>query len=277
MNKTNTIKELEKISNEIRIKILEMLKESKSGHPGGSLSIVDILTVLYFYKMKHDPLNPLWKNRDRLILSKGHAAPALYATLAKAGYIPEEQLMTLRKIGSPLQGHPDMRKVKGIEMTTGSLGIGLSVGVGKALALKLRKIDSNVYVILGDGELEEGQVWEALLTANKYRLNNLKIIIDRNFIQLDGATEEILPLEPLIMKLQSFNMHVIEIDGNNISSIVGALDSIDYTRRPAVIIAHTMKGKGVDIMEWSSKYHGSIPPDDYIDKAINYLKTKIEE
>lgn len=259
---------LTEISKNIRRLILEAVTEAGSGHPGGSLSAVEILVTLYFYKMKHDPKNPKWEDRDRFVLSKGHASPLMFSILAQAGYFPIEELKTYRKINSRLQGHPDF-KTPGVEYPGGSLGIGLSVAVGMALAAKLDKKSHRVYVLLGDGELQEGQVWEAALTAAKYRLDNLTAIVDRNGIQQDGLTEQIMPLEPLAAKWKAFNWNVIQIDGYNFEQIIKALEKAENTiNRPTVIIAHTTKGKGVSFMEWNPEWHGKAPKKDVLEKIL---------
>ncbi|MEM2856502.1 MAG: transketolase [Candidatus Nitrosocaldaceae archaeon] len=259
---------LNEIAKNTRRLILEAVAEAGSGHPGGSLSAVELLVALYFYKMRHDPKNPRWNDRDRFILSKGHAAPLLYSILAQAGYFPIEELKTLRKLGSMLQGHPDLR-TPGIEYCGGSEGIGLSVAVGMALASKLDNKQWRVYALLGDGELQEGQVWEAAMAAVKYKLDNLTVIIDRNGIQQDGFTENIMPLEPLNAKWKSFNWNVIEIDGYNFNHIIRALDRAEETiNRPTVIIAHTTKGKGVSFMEWAPEWHGKAPKKEVLPKII---------
>lgn len=259
---------LTEISKNTRKLILEAVTEAGSGHPGGSLSAVELLVTLYFYKMKHDPKNPKWEDRDRFILSKGHAAPLLFSILAQAGYFPVEELKTLRKINSRLQGHPDFR-TPGVEYCGGSEGIGLSVAVGIALAAKLDNKSYRVYALLGDGELNEGQIWEAALTAPKYKLDNLTAIVDRNGIQQDGLTEQILPLEPLAAKWKAFNWNVIQIDGYNFQQIIDALEKAENTiNRPTVIIAHTTKGKGVSFMEWAPEWHGKAPKKESLEKIF---------
>ena len=259
---------LTEISKNTRKLILETVTEAGSGHPGGSLSAVEILVTLYFYKMKHDPKNPSWEDRDRFILSKGHASPLLFSILAQARYFPIEELKTFRKINSRLQGHPDF-KAPGVEYPGGSLGIGLSVAVGMALAARLDNKSHRIYTLLGDGELQEGQVWEAALTAAKYRLDKLTAIVDRNGIQQDGLTEQIMPLEPLAAKWKAFNWNVIQIDGYNFEQIINALEKAENTiNRPTVIIAHTTKGKGVSFMEWSPEWHGKAPKKESLEKII---------
>lgn len=239
----------------VRKHVLEMMAEAGSGHVGASLSVVDVLVALYFAKMRYDPKNPSWPLRDRLILSEGHAAPALYAVLALAGFIPTSELYKLRDINNYLSGHPEII-IPGVDMISGSLGQGLSVGCGMALALKRDGINSKVYVILGDGELDEGQVWEAALTASKYKLNNLVAIVDRNRYQQGGLTEHIKPLEPLAMKWIAFGWHVIEVNGHDFRELLRALNEVDYVMdKPSAIIAHTIKGKGYPPAEGNNDYH----------------------
>lgn len=268
-----SIKELEEISSATRKLILETLAEAKSGHPGGSLSAVELLVALYYDVMRHDPKNPKWPDRDRFILSKGHAAPLLYSILAQQGYFPVEQLKTLRKINSMLQGHPDTKKTPGIEMCAGSEGVGLSFGIGEALAARIDKKDYRVYVMMGDGEMQEGQIWEAAMCASKYGLGNLTGIVDRNGIQQDGLTETIMPIEPLSAKWKAFNWNVIEVDGYDFQQILNAFARARQVRhRPTVIIAHTTKGKGVEFMEWSPEYHGKVPDKETVSKIIREMK-----
>ncbi|MDG6997707.1 MAG: transketolase [Nitrososphaerota archaeon] len=268
-----SIKELEAISSNTRKMILETLAEAKSGHPGGSLSAVEILVALYYVVMRHNPSNPKWPDRDRFILSKGHAAPLLYSILAQHGYFPIEQLKTLRKINSMLQGHPDTKKTPGVEMCAGSEGVGLSVGIGEALAARIDKKDYRVYVMMGDGEMQEGQIWEAAMCASKYGLDNLTAIVDRNGIQQDGLTEQIMPIEPLNSKWKAFNWNVIEVDGYDFTQILDAFSRAKQVRnKPTVIIAHTTKGKGVEFMEWSPEYHGKVPDKETVNKIIREMK-----
>lgn len=265
------IKNMEDKAGTIRRHIINMIYEAGSGHPGGSLSCVDILTALYFYTIRHKPKEPKWDNRDRFVLSKGHAAPALYAVLAEAGYFPVEELQTLRKIGSMLQGHPDI-KVPGVEVSSGSLGQGLSIASGLALAGKMDRKDYRVYTLLGDGECNEGQVWEAALLASHYKLDKLTAIVDRNGLQIDGPTEKIMCLEPLAGKWKAFGWHVIEIDGNEMAEIITALDETKrISGRPTVIIAHTFKGKGVSFMEWITAFHGKALSKDEMKIALQEL------
>jgi len=249
--------DLERIAWELRRNVVEMIYRAGSGHAGGSLSICEILAVLYFSELRVDPRNPKDPDRDRFILSKGHAAPALYAVLAKKGFFPESELWTLRKIGSRLQGHPDMRKCPGVEMTSGSLGMGISYGIGIALAARLDGRSYRVYVLTGDGELDEGQNWEAFLVGAKFGLDNLTVLVDYNRIQLDGSVEEILPLQPLHAKIGAFGWHVVECDGHDVRDIRRALDEARNQRgKPTAIIAHTVKGKGVSFMEGTHEWHG---------------------
>lgn len=256
------IKKLNAIALSLRRDSLIMTTKASSGHIGGSLSAADIVAALYFHHLRHDPKNPNWEDRDRFILSKGHACPVVYAALAKAGYFPREELWTLRKIGSILQGHPDMRRTPGIEASTGTLGQGLSIGEGMALAARLDGKAYRVYVLLGDGELDEGQVWEAAMSASHYRIDNLTAIVDLNSHQLSGPTDKIMSLKPVADKWRAFGWHVIEIDGCQMKQILDSLDEAERIKgKPTVIIAHTNKGKGVSCVERSfaeghCKYHG---------------------
>jgi len=255
-----TINELNVIARRLRRHVITMISTAGSGHPGGSLSAADILTALYFKIMQHDPKNPGWPDRDRFVLSKGHAAPILYAALAECGYFPAEWFSTLRKVGTCLQGHTDSTLTPGVDMSAGSLGQGLSIGCGMAMAARLDKKTYHIYVMLGDGECQEGQVWEAAMFAPKYNLNNLIAIVDYNRIQLDGFTTDIMDIEPLALKWQSFNWEVIEINGHDMSEIIKALEQARAGQaKPTVIIAHTVKGKGVSYMENNIDYHGKAP------------------
>ena len=255
-----SVPELEKMARRLRRQVISMIANAGSGHPGGSLSAADIITALYFKLMRHDPANPNWPDRDRFVLSKGHAAPILYATLAECGYFPIEELSTLRKLGSRLQGHTDKNLTPGIEMSAGSLGQGLSYSIGIALAGRLDKRDYHIYVMLGDGECDEGQVWEAAMFTPHHHINNLTAIVDYNTIQLDGRVCDIMGLEPLIDKWHAFNWNVLEIDGHNMSQIVDSLQKAKTIKgSPTVIIAHTIKGKGVSFMENNVAYHGKAP------------------
>jgi transketolase len=256
---------LESIARECRVQILRMLAHAGSGHPGGSLSVIDILVTLFFGRLRHDPKRPDWADRDRVVLSKGHAVPALYTVMARSGYFPEKQLITLRKLGSPLQGHPDRTALPGIEAATGSLGQGLSISLGLALGLKLAGSAARVYCILGDGEIQEGQVWEAAMSAPKlgqpgHALDNLVVILDENQIQLDNFVKKVLDVEPVIAKWQAFGWPVIEIDGHDIGQIEKALDQAEATKgKPTFVVAHTVKGKGVSFMENDPEWHGKAP------------------
>jgi transketolase len=248
-----------------RVQILRMLAHAGSGHPGGSLSVIDILVTLYFHRLRYDPARPHWEERDRLVLSKGHCVPAQYACMARAGFFPESLLPTLRRLGSPLQGHPDRVALPGIEAATGSLGQGLSVAAGLALGLKLAGRPARVYCVLGDGEIQEGQVWEAAMSTPKLGqpdrgLDNLCVILDYNGIQLDGRVRQILDLEPLAEKWKAFGWPVLEIDGHDIAQVDKALDQAEAIRgRPTFVIAHTVKGKGVSFMEDDPEWHGKAP------------------
>lgn len=267
------IETLQKIAKEIRKDIIKMTGNAGSGHPGGSLSCVEILVSLFFKVMKHDPKNPKWEERDRFILSKGHAAPALYATLAQCGYIDREELLTLRKIGSRLQGHPDKRFLPLLEVSTGSLGQGLSVGVGIALAGKIDKKDYRVYVLIGDGESQEGQVWEAAMFSSFHKLDNLCAIMDYNKFQLDGKISEILDIEPVVKKWQSFGWEVFEVkDGHNFEELIFVFEEAKKIKdRPQIIIAHTIKGKGVSFMEGNNHFHGRAPNKEEEIKALKEI------
>ena len=257
-----TLRDLERQARVIRRHIIRMIHAAQSGHPGGSLSATDIVTALYFHFMRVDPGNPNWPARDRFILSKGHACPVWYAALAERGFFPTEELLTLRQINGRLQGHPDMEKTPGVDISTGSLGQGLSAGVGMALGLKLDNSEARVYVILGDGELNEGQVWEAALAAAKYRLDNLLAIVDYNNLQLDGRCSEVMPIEPLADKWRAFNWAVFEMDGHSMRQIVATIEATHAVAgQPSVIIAHTVKGKGVSFMEDQCDWHGRAPND----------------
>ncbi|MBU0899653.1 transketolase [bacterium] len=267
-----TVKELKEIAREIRILIIKMLTKAGSGHPGGSLSVADLVTALYFKVMKHDPMNPKWPDRDRFILSKGHCVPAQYAALALSGYFDQELLMTLRKFNSSLQGHPDMTKTVGLEISSGSLGQGLSVGGGIALAGKYDRKDYRVYVILGDGEVQEGQVWEAAMSAAHYKLDNLCAFLDYNKLQIDGKVEEVMNINPISDKWRAFGWHSIEIDGNKMEEVLKACqEAKEIKNKPTMIIAHTVKGKGVSFMEGMVNYHGVAPTSEECERALKEL------
>jgi len=266
------VAELAEKARVIRRHIIEMLGEAGSGHPGGSLSAADIVTALYFKEMRLDPTRPDWPDRDRFVLSKGHAAPVLYAALAERGYFPTEELATLRKLGSRLQGHPDMKKLPGVEISTGSLGQGLSVANGMALAARLDGRDYRVYALLGDGEIQEGQVWEAAMAAAYYALENLAVFIDYNGLQIDGPVNEVLAPEPVPEKWRAFGWHVVEIDGHDFRQILAALAEGRHTRgQPTAIVARTVKGKGVSFMENRVDWHGVAPKGDQIVQALKEL------
>lgn len=266
------VETLRQTAKEIRIDILKSLYEAGSGHPGGSLSATDLMTVLYFHEMKTDPANPTNKDRDKFVLSKGHAAPVLYVTLAKKGYFPQKELSTIRKMGSILQGHPDMRKVPGVEMSTGSLGQGVSSAVGMALAAKLDQSPSRIYTLLGDGELQEGLVWEALMSASHFKLDNLTVIIDWNGLQIDGKNEDVMRVTPIKEKLESFGFETTEIDGHDIEAIISALEQArKHKGGPFAIIAKTVKGKGVSFMENNHGWHGKTPNLDEAKQAVSEL------
>jgi transketolase len=274
------INKLNLIAVKIRKHIIDMLYKAKSGHPGGSLSAVDALVALFFVHMNHNPKKPKDPNRDRFILSKGHAAPALYAVLAESGYFPVKELLNLREINCMLQGHPDCKCIPGVEASTGSLGHGLSFAIGVALAGKLDKKDYKTYVMLGDGETDEGQIWEAAAVASHYKLDNLIAMIDRNFLQIDGNTEEVLRLESVRDRWSSFGWNTIETDGHDIGKILDALkQACKKERQPSIIILNTIKGKGVSFMENNVDFHG-VPPNEIernlaIDE-LNILQKKFE-
>ncbi len=256
----HTVQELEKIANDIREDIIKMLTKAGSGHSAGSLGMADIFTALYFGILNHDPKNPDWPERDRLILSNGHICPVRYAAMAKSGYFPREWLWKLRKLGSPLQGHPERKRLPGVETTSGPLGSGLGQASGYAYAARMDNARFRIFCICSDGEHDEGNHWEAVMFAGKYKLSNLTVIVDRNDIQIDGFTEDIMPLEPLVEKYKAFNWHVIEINGHNFREIIDAVgEARAVYEKPTVIIAHTIPGKGVDYMENDYKWHGSPP------------------
>lgn len=267
-----TMQSLTKKATQIRRNIIEMVGAAGSGHPGGSLSATDIVTYLYFKEMQVDANNPKWDQRDRFVLSKGHAAPVLYAALAEKGFFPVEDLVSLRQIDSYLQGHPDMQKVPGVEMSTGSLGTGFSTSVGMALAGKLDKRDSNVFVMLGDGELQEGQVWEAAMSASHYKLDNLIAVLDYNGLQIDGNIEDVMDPHPIVDKWLAFGWEVIEIDGHDFNSIEEGFEKAKkVSGKPAILIAKTIKGKGVSFMENMANWHGSAPNKEQVATALEEL------
>jgi len=266
------ITELTERAKKIRQHIIKMTNAAGSGHPGGSLSAVEILVCLYFRILKHNPKDPHWPERDRFILSKGHAAPALYAVLAESGYLPVEELMTLRKLGCRLQGHPSMTVTPGVEMSTGSLGHGLAVANGMALAAKLDRRQNRIYVLCGDGEMDVGEIWESAMLASHYKLDNVTMYLDRNMLQLDGPTEKIMSIEPLADKWKAFGWHVQEIDGHNMREIMMATEQAKNTHgKPSVIICHTVKGKGVSFMEGTVHFHGKAPNKEECSKALEEI------
>ncbi|MCL5035823.1 MAG: transketolase [Chloroflexi bacterium] len=263
---------LKEMAKEFRKEILETIFEAGSGHPGGSLSSIDILIALYFYRMRHDPKNPAWPDRDRFIMSKGHASPAMYVTLAESGYFPKEELKTFRKQGGRLQGHVHCG-VPGVEFCTGSLGQGLSVANGMALGARVLKKDFKVFCLLGDGEIQEGQIWEAAMTAGHHRLNNVCAILDYNGVQENGPVNSIKNEEPQAARWRDFGWHTIEIDGHDFKQIVGALDESDTVAdKPVMIIAHTIKGRGVSFMEGQAKWHGKAPNKEQLEQALKELE-----
>lgn len=263
---------LQEIARQVRLDIVEMLYRAGSGHLGGSLSATDILVALFFAEMRLRPGEPCWPQRDRFILSKGHGAPALYAVLSRLGYFPREELGSLRQFGSILQGHPDSACTPGVEIPTGSLGQGLSIANGLALATRLNGSASRIYLLLGDGEIQEGQIWEAAMSAAHYKLDNLTAIVDRNRLQIDGRTADVMSLEPLAEKWQAFGWHTLEVDGHSIPQLLEAFKSCRaITGKPSVIIAHTVKGKGVSIFEDQAKYHGVAPNEEEYRQALQEL------
>ncbi|MBC7924353.1 MAG: transketolase [Bryobacteraceae bacterium] len=269
MTQTKNVEQLAEICRTTRRQILEMITAAKSGHPGGSLSAVEILVTLYFDVLRHDPAKPEWSDRDRIILSKGHACPVLYSVMAQSGYTPVDQLNTLRQMGSIYQGHPDVRFIPALEASTGSLGQGLSIGIGMALGTKLDGKPSRTYVILGDGESQEGQIWEAAMFAPFHKMDNIVCIVDYNHIQLDGFVKDIMDLEPLTDKWKSFGWHTLSIDGHSIPALQSAFAEAEATKGiPTCIIANTVKGKGVSFMENNPKYHGVAPTNDELEKAL---------
>ena len=270
--KIGDVKELEKMAKEVRRGILEEVYNAQSGHPGGSLSVADILTVLYFNELNIDEKNPKWEDRDRMVLSKGHCSPALYSCLANRGFFQIEDLKTFRKLNSYLQGHPDMNKIPGVDMTTGSLGQGLSAAVGMAITGKMDNKDYRVYCVLGDGEIEEGQIWEAAMSAKKYALDNLCVIVDNNNLQIDGTVEEVMSPYPIDEKFRSFGFEIIKIDGHNMQEILDAFEVAKNVKgKPVCIIAKTIKGKGVSYMENQVGWHGKAPNEEQYRMAMDEL------
>ena len=271
--KPMSVKELEKMAVIIRCDIIDMICTAAAGHPGGSLSAADVVTALYFRIMRIDPENPGWPDRDRFILSKGHACPVWYAALAERGYFDKSHLKTLRQMGSILQGHPDMRKTPGIDMTAGSLGHGLSAGLGMALSGKLQQKDYHVFVIIGDGESQEGSIWEASMAAPNFKLDNLTAILDYNHLQNDYSVDDIMPIHPAVDKWQAFGWHVLDIDGHDMAQVVAALEEAkSHKGKPTMIIANTVKGKGVSYMENVCEWHGRAPCQEEADQALEELR-----
>lgn len=275
MTKKLTIQQLELKANEIRQDIIRMLEHAGSGHSAGPLGLADIFTALYFDVLKHDPKKPDWNQRDILLLSNGHCVPVRYAAMAHAGYFDRKELMTLRQFGSRLQGHPERTKLPGMENTSGPLGCGLSQACGMSLAMRMNKDHHRwIYVVMGDGELDEGNVWEAAMLAAKYRLNNIIGIIDRNNIQIDGPTETVMPLEDLKGKWESFGWHVMDVDGNNIEAVIDACAmGRAIAEKPVMLIAHTVPGKGVDFMEYDFHWHGAPPNHEQAIESLKELRT----
>ena len=271
--KITDVNELERVANNIRISIIQEVYNGKSGHPGGSLSCADILTVLYFNQMNINPKEPKSPSRDRFVLSKGHASPALYATLAERGYFDKKELITFRGIDSILQGHPDMKNIPGVDMSTGSLGQGLSCANGMALSSKLNKDGNRVYCLVGDGEIEEGQIWEAAMSASHYKLDNLCVIVDNNNLQIDGSIEEVMSSYPIDSKFESFGFNVINVDGHNMQELIDAFNKAKTVKgKPTVIIAKTIKGKGVSFMENQVGWHGKAPNEEQYNIAMKELE-----
>lgn len=276
-NPKMTEQELHTAARDLRVKAIEMIARAGNGHPGGSLSLADLVSALYFKVLKHDPKNPTWKERDRFILSKGHGVPAVYAAMAMSGYFPEKDLEQFRQLGSPLQGHPDRHRLPGIEASTGSLGQGLSIAQGAALAMRLDKIDSMVYCIMGDGEIQEGQIWEAALSIPMHKLDHVVGIVDWNKGQIDGQVKDVMNIEPISQKFDAFGWNVIDIDGHDIGEILGALEKAKAnakakTGKPTMIVADTLKGKGVKFMEeGKNAWHGAATNADQTKAAIEEL------
>ncbi|MFP3871754.1 MAG: transketolase [Candidatus Aenigmatarchaeota archaeon] len=271
----SSIEELEEIARRVRVHIVKSTHEAGSGHPGGSLSATDILTALYFEIMEHRPDEPDWPKRDRLVLSKGHAAPALYGVLAESGYFPVEELMTLRNLGSRLQGHPHVKATPGVDASTGSLGQGISIAAGMALAAKLDRESYRVFAICGDGEMQSGQIWEAAMFASHQKLDNLIVFLDRNNLQIDGSTEEVMSIEPIVSKWNAFGWHVLEIEGHEMDQVVDAVERAEEIHgQPSIIIAHTIKGKGVPFMEGSLAFHGKAANEKQLEVALKALGEK---
>jgi transketolase len=277
MNNAPSLNELKSIAQHMRVNIVRMIGAAGSGHPGGSLSEVELLVGLYFRVLRHDPKNPQWADRDRFILSKGHGCPALYAVLAECGYISPDSLNSLRKLKSPLQGHPDKRMLPILEASTGSLGQGLSIGIGTALSAKLDKKDWHTFVMVGDGEIQEGQIWEAAMYAGFHKLSNLTLIVDNNLQQLDGFVRDILDPKPVAEKFRSFGWRAVEIDGHDLGTVTSALEDARVAKNgaPTAIVAHTIKGKGVSFMENNPEWHGIAPKPEQVDAAVKEIEAAV--
>jgi transketolase len=272
MNRTHNLPELQEISKRIRRDIIQMIGAAKSGHPGGSLSAVEILVTLYWDVMRHNPAQPEWPDRDRFILSKGHAAPVLYSVMAECGYTPKDQLQTLRKLGSIYQGHPDKRFIPALEASTGSLGEGLSLALGMGLAARADGRPTRIFCVLGDGESQEGQVWEAAMFGSYHKVDNVVAIVDYNGIQLDGFVKDILDVAPLADKWRGFGWHTLEVDGHDIGALQAAFaEAASVKGKPTAVVAHTVKGKGVSFMENNPKFHGVAPTKEEMEKALEEL------
>ena len=275
MNSMESLERIREICKEVRADIVRMTSAAGSGHPGGSLSAVEAMTVLYFNVMNHRPADPEWPERDRFFLSKGHACPVLYSVMARSGYFPVEELLSLRKCGTRLQGHPSCKTLPGIEVSSGSLGQGLSIANGFALSAKINRKNYRAYCLLGDGELQEGQVWEAIMTAAHYKLDNVCAVVDYNGLQIDGDVESVMGIAPLADKWRSFNWHVIEANGHDVSQMLAAYEEAKQTQgKPSVIIMKTIKGKGVSFMENVAGWHGKVPNSDELKKALDEIYGK---
>ena len=280
MQKTTDAAELSQLARRMRRTAIEMITEAKSGHPGGSLSVAEIIVTLFLDVLKHDPANPTWKDRDRFILSKGHCCPMLYAVMAECGYTPKDQLNTLRKLGSIYQGHPDVRFIPALEASTGSLGQGLSIGIGMALSARLDNSDARTYVVLGDGEIQEGQIWEAVMFAAHHKVDNLISTIDWNGQQIDGPTEKVIGLGNIREKFAAFGWATLEMNGNDMDDVIKVLaeaKALTGKGRPIAILMHTIMGKGVDFMENDHNWHGIAPNDDQLAKALAQLPTPLKD
>ena len=274
----NEKKQLMAAACKVRMGAIKGVHAAKAGHPGGSLSAADLFTYLYFKELNIDPADPKWEDRDRFVLSKGHTAPGLYAALALRGFFPEEELLTLRQIGSRLQGHPNMNTVPGVDMSTGSLGQGISAAAGMALAAKYQGRSCRVYTLLGDGEIQEGQVWEAAMSAAKYKLDNLCAFVDLNGLQIDGSTADVMPTAPVDKKFEAFNWNVLTVDGHDCAAVADALEQAKAAQgRPTVILARTVKGKGVSFMENNAGWHGKAPNDEQYEQAMAELKAALAQ